>query len=284
MNKILGISLILFILAIIITYVVVINNTVSAAENELEKVQDINYTESTEKLNNPDRGFYTPVEIIAVPTGTPVKNPKDNLVHLRVGIQAFGKSAGNLDFTSDMLNSLNQTLENIRNNGGTVILRFAYDNFVGTGNLEPSIDQIVKHVGQLKPLFETNEDIITSVESGFFGLWGEQHGSTIISKENFKKLLDALIDAVPESRSITVRQPKFFADYVGININQIDTYTASKGSNAYRIGLYNDGYLGSETDLGTYQNREKEITWLESQAKHTVFGGEVVSDRAGDRT
>ena len=49
---------------------------------------------------------------------------------------------------------------------------------------------------------------------------------------------------------------------------------------SYRIGLYNDGYLGSESDLGTFKNREVEIQWLEKQALHTLYGGEVVANYA----
>jgi hypothetical protein len=41
------------------------------------------------------------------------------------------------------------------------------------------------------------------------------------------------------------------------------------------VGVFNDGYLGSDTDLGTYRNREIETAWLNKQAETTLFGGEV---------
>ena len=50
----------------------------------------------------------------------------------------------------------------------------------------------------------------------------------------------------------------------------------SPGTNEYRVGVFNDGYLGSYDDRGTFRNRTKEVTWLENQAKHTLYGGEIV--------
>lgn len=64
-----------------------------------------------------------------------------------------------------MLESLNRTLENIRKNGGTAVIQFAYDNFTGKADREPGIDQIIKHIEQLKPFFEKNEDVIACVFS-----------------------------------------------------------------------------------------------------------------------
>ena len=63
---------------------------------------------------------------------------------------------------------------------------------------------------------------------------------------------------------------------MGITIDQLDTYTIPKNSKAYRLGVFNDGYLGSDSDLGTYQDRTKEIAWLAKQTSHLPFGGEVV--------
>jgi hypothetical protein len=42
--------------------------------------------------------------------------------------------------------------------------------------------------------------------------------------------------------------------------------------------VYNDGYLGSESDLGTFTNREKEISFLDGLANRSLYGGEVVSE------
>ena len=264
----------------ILISIVMMSICVQAAGEEMVD-SGISYIEDDRSIDNPDRGFYSTMFILCTPTATQIKNPKGNLIHLRIGIGAFSKEENHvedMDFTQDMLDSLNSTLDNIRKNGGTAIIRFAYDNFQGISNREPSIEQVIRHIEQLEPLFEQNEDVITCVESGFFGQYGEQHSSKIITKENFEKMLNALLEATPKTMTINVRTPKIYAEYVGIPVNNLKEYIPQKGSKGYRIGIFNDGYLGSETDLGTYYNREEDISWLKKQAMHTIFGGEVVAN------
>ena len=52
------------------------------------------------------------------------------------------------------------------------------------------------------------------------------------------------------------------------------TYVSDPDSDAARIGLYNDGYMGSDSDLGTYSNRAAQTAWMEKQMEHTYYGGE----------
>lgn len=54
------------------------------------------------------------------------------------------------------------------------------------------------------------------------------------------------------------------------------SYVIKDDSISYRLGLFNDGYLGSDSDLGTYTNRELETKWLANQTNHLPYGGEVV--------
>mgnify|MGYP001133079514 FL=1 len=44
-----------------------------------------------------------------------------------------------------------------------------------------------------------------------------------------------------------------------------------------RLGLHNDGYLASETDLGTFEKNERteSLKWQSAQTKYTAFGGEA---------
>lgn len=247
-----------------------------------QDMQVITYHEVNDTIKNPDCGFYYPMSIACKPTGMDKNKPiynKDRLVHLRFGLKAFS-IAGNLDrdydITPEMLEALDAYMNQIRQAGGSAIIRFAYDNFNGDKNLEPSIEQIEKHIWQLKPFFTTNADVIISVESGFLGPWGEQHSSSIVTKENMKRVVDALLLAVPENRGVTVRKPEWYCAASGVDISQIDSHITTKGNPYYRLGIFNDGYLGSSSDLGTYKNRKKELQWLFTQATHTIFGGEAV--------
>lgn len=251
--------------------------------NEMTSITDINYNESLKELNNPERGFYEPIGINMQEDNNRVLNPKNNLVHLRVGIGAFSSKVNGKDdlkFTDNMLSSLDQTLKNIKQNGGSVIIRFAYDNFNGTKDLEPSLDMILTHIGQLKDLFYNNKDVIAYVELGFFGPWGEMHSSQVCTKENVSAAIDAMLSSVPQNIKIGVRTPAYYASWAGVSLDKLNEDITIPESKAYRVGLYNDGYLGSESDLGTFKNREIETIWLSNQAKHTLYGGEVVANYA----
>lgn len=252
--------------------------------NKEEIINDIDYTETLDNIQNPERGFYTPVYIGMKQTNNTAKNPKNNLVHLRVGIGDFSGKVNaekqDKEFTEDMLNSLNETLKNIKKNNGNVIIRFAYDNFEGIKDVEPDLEMILTHISQLETVFNKNKDVISYVELGFFGPWGEMHSSSVCTTENVTKAIDKMLEVTPTTMKIGVRTPQYYAAWKNVDRSELNKDVSEKGTDSYRIGLYNDGYLGSESDLGTFKNREIEISWLEKQAVHTLYGGEVVANSA----
>lgn len=245
--------------------------------------QNIDYRESTDTITNPERGFYEPLGLNLKESNNNPRNYSSNIVHLRVGLKAFsGKANGVGDklLTEDALNCLDKTIKNVRAKGGSVIIRFAYDNYDGIGNLEPSLDMMLKHLDQLKIIFDRNKDTIIYVELGMFGKWGEMHSSSIINKQNVNLVLNKMLSIVSENITVGVRHPGYFADFVGVDRSSLARLTSKKSDKSYRVGLFNDGYLGSESDLGTYRNRDIETQWLKRQATHTFYGGEVVANFA----
>ena len=250
-------------------------------------ISDISYNDSLADLSNPERGFYRPAAIRLTPSGGESYSlPSTKLVHLRFGLSAFSPSTNNgqeLSLTEATLAFLSNVFNSLRANSQTAVIRFAYDDFLGTQDMEPSIDMIEEHIEALSPVLTQYQDVIASVEAGFIGPWGEMHSSTMANTQVFNRLINALIASVPDSIGITVRQPIFYADWRGIDIANIDSDLPDSTSTAYRIGVFNDGYLGSASDLGTYRNRDKEVAWLSRQATHTMFGGEAVLSN-NDRT
>lgn len=273
----------LTIIAIII-FIVIFNFTISSAVTE-----KIDYTETLENFNNPERGFYDFYYYNFKQSDNTIneKSLNKNLMHLRLGIGAFSKAVNkekDIEFSEDMLNAFSKMLKSIKANGGTAIIRFAYDNFQGTKNLEPSLDMILHHIEQLKPVLEENQDAISYIELGFFGPWGEMHSSSICTVENVSKAIDAMLISAPEKIKIGVRQPKYYVAWAGVEREKLNEDITVEGMPSYRVGLFNDGYLGSESDLGTFKNREIEISWLEKQALHTLYGGEVVKSATSRKT
>ena len=262
--------------------IAILSNCVTLSNVKAEEASSY-FQESLEELNNPERGFYEPIGYEMKVSGNQILDLKYNLIHLRVGIGAFSKAVNgkeDLLFTQDMLDALDGTLKNVKKNGGSVIIRFAYDDFDGTKNLEPSMDMMLMHINQLESVFEQNKDVIAYVELGLFGPWGEMHSSEMCTTDNVSVALDAMLKAVPEDITIGVRTPAYYAAWAKVERKNLHNDITQKGTDAYRVGLYNDGYLGSESDLGTFSNREIETTWLSNQARHTFYGGEVVANRA----
>ena len=200
------------------------------------------------------------------------------LFFIDLGPYSAGINGTGIDYDLDeqFFTALRGTFENCRNNGSTIALRFRYDSN-GKGNPEPnSFEQVLEHIAQIKAsgVLQEYQDILMFVESGFVGQWGEQHGGKYTTVEYKAQVLAAMLDCVPAPIPVTVRTPDIFAKYVEIKRSELADYQVEPGSDAARVGLYDDGYMGSSSDLGTYANRETETTWLGNQTLTSYFGGE----------
>lgn len=267
-----------------------LNITAAAEEAEIKmKDSGISYIESTETINNPGAGYTSTLWYNCKPGNTPVKNPTGNIVLMFIDIGAFssgingttdenGNYTDGTDYELDnaFFEGLRGTFENCRQNGCTIAVRFRYDAN-GKDNPEPeSFDKVLGHISQIKQsgILEDYKDILMFVESGFVGKWGEQHGGKYVSLEYKARLLDAMLDCVPDPIPVTVRTPNIVAAWAGVKQNELDKLVAEEGSKGARIGMYNDGYMGSDSDLGTFSNREIETNWMNHQMLHTYYGGE----------
>ena len=262
--------------------------------------QNLDYSDSLDTLSNPERGFYVPTMLHLKPEGTKAATPNDNLVHLRVDISEFSDNAllnetnqvygKSMPLTEDALQVLKDTFEYIRGKGHSVIVRTCYDPWYnGKSNYEPDQDTIIRHLQQLGEVYTEYKDVIAYVELGTYGPWGEMHTSKCCTVVNVNAALNALLAATPEDIKIGVRTPNYVAGWLGINNNDTEFNVESdifkeavtaKGTAAYRVGMFNDGYLGSSSDLGTYGSisRANGVAWLNEFAQYTLYGGEVVAN------
>lgn len=235
------------------------------------------YQETTDSFCNPERGFYSPVFLKLKEAGTviPEEDLKHNLIHLRVDLSDFGGTGK--EISAGALDALGETLETVKQNGGTAIIRFAYDAyFSGRSVLEPELAMMKKHIRQVGAILEKHEPVIVCVEAGMLGVYGEYHGTAKCTAKNRKGIIQAWLDSLSAKFTVSVRTPGYVAEWAGISLDKLCRQGTSK-EGIGRIGIYNDGYLGSYNDLGTYANRENELDWLDEQTDHTFFGGEIVA-------
>lgn len=241
----------------------------------------VNYTEAftppdrSDYIRNPDCGFYQPISFSLKSDGIKYSLKgyleRNNLLHLRMNLSAFKES----DITTEALNDLGKLLSELRENSVNAIIRFAYDGFNGYKDVEAPMNLILRHIEQIGSVITNFSDVLTAVEVGMIGPWGEMHSSAIATKDNFNALIAAWLKNTDDTTPVLARRPKMISDYLGINVKDLENRIANKDTDEYRLGVFNDGYLGSASDLGTYVNRDIEVKWLSNQASHTPFGGEV---------
>ncbi|MBQ8688111.1 MAG: DUF4832 domain-containing protein [Ruminococcus sp.] len=245
----------------------------------------LNYTESVEyNLGSCDSG-YTSTPWIRAEPGKNWTTTITGYSLLLIGIGGYSSAMNadgvDYDFDEAFFTSLEATLQSARKSGATVGLRFRYDDN-GVEKPEPAdFSQVLRHIEQIgeSGLFHEYEDVISFVETGFVGCWGEQWGGKYTSLEHKAQVLDAFLNITPDTVPVTVRTPNTFRqwlkDYCGIETTAADmSYEISDSelaAKAARVGLYNDGYMGSDSDLGTYSNRAGETAWL---ADAPSYGGE----------
>lgn len=251
---------------------------IKAEENDGKRT--FGFSEYVGTITNPGVGYTSTDWYYTAPNNTVMHDKQGAVVLFFIDIGPFSgginESGKDYDLDSTFFSALRATFENCRNNGSTIALRFRYDSN-GKSNPEPnSFEQVLKHISQIKQngILEDYKDILMFVESGFVGQWGEQHGGKYTTVDYKAEVLKAMLDCVPSPIPVTVRTPDIFAKYVGIKRNELADYKVQPGSDAARVGLYDDGYMGSNSDLGTYSNREIETEWLGNQTFTSYFGGE----------
>ena len=245
------------------------------------------FKESPDDILNPDQGFYRPVLITMTPnTFVHGTNTPEQVYHLRCDISQFS-GAVNSDgkdkkLTSTTLDGLDSFLSYIKKDNKNAVIRFSYDpKYAGNENKEASLTTIETHIQQLSEVLNKYQDTITAIEAGLLGPWGEMHTSKIATEENKAKVFGYWLKYTTNI-PILARTPRAMFKYFGKSLDEMEKYTITSSNAGYRLGLFNDGYLGSNSDMGTYDDRKRETKWLATQNDHLPFGGETsaVTDKS----
>ena len=241
--------------------------------------------EDTSIVRNPDRGFYKLIQvelqqgdedftrfekqIISVEN----EYPDISIISFQLNLKNYTQKT---EINKTKIKDINKYFSIMREHGYKVIFRVVYDS-EGTKNPEPEFDMLLKQIEQLKDIYVSNKDIIFVVEAGYLGSYGEWHdGRYDKDLEKKNKIIEKLLEIIPEEIQINLRKPQFIIDYIG-NKTTISEMNAFSSEKIARLGLHNDGYLASETDLGTFEKNERteSLKWQSAQTKYTAFGGEA---------
>jgi len=197
--------------------------------------------------------------------GNPALTVPEALDYWKANVYGPAPKGTDDPITADGLAYIRNKFQQVRNSQATVIPRFNYD---GGGwswvdatvsgvyvdecvydYVEPPKEVVLAQLAQMKEIFYDYEDVIMAVDGGFFGPWGEMHGTVFgRSSEAYAWLLEGLLDAVPPSRSIQVHGGAFLSWYnttygTSYNFTNMDTIPAPvPGTPEARFGFFNDSY------------------------------------------
>ena len=249
----------------------------------------VTYVSSSDDFANPERGFFVQRSFPSRNGGAGALSVDDlraarqkhmSLVRMLYSLREFREAP----LPADLLARLAADFGRAREAGVKVIPRFSYSSAIGQP--DASLQQILAHIDQLKPVLRANAAVIALFEAGFAGAWGEWHSSTnglfddgpgnSYSRVNDKTraILDKLLEALPADRMIVVRCPRFKTGFFGEQ--PLSIQDAFSGIPKARTGALNDCFLASPDDSGTFTNRmAEEKAFLHQDNLFVPQGGET---------
>jgi hypothetical protein len=230
-------------------------------------VKVVHYPHSTEEILNPERGFFVDIDLLNGRDYSYVRAQGYTLGYAGVRLDAWREQV----LPPEVLEQLRAGFAAARDAGIKIILRFVYNG--GWSGGDASLATVLAHIRQLKPVLHENGDVIAVMDAGFIGAWGEWHSSThgLDNLNDRARILWAVLDALPPTRSATVRAPMYKRDMYGGPLED-----GFDGGPASRIGHHNSCFLANDTDEGTYL--EPIDTWKDYVAqdgRFTPVGGET---------
>ena len=266
---------------------IVIFSVVTLTAVRAQNAKEVVYEESFENFANPERGFYHAREL-PKPENFDLRDEGVTLIYGRVSADAFRDRP----FTEEFLEAIQKGFDEARRQGIKVNARVAYNHGPYPGCIARYGDDapkeiVLKHISQLKPLWQKNMDVIDVIDAGFIGGWGEWHNSAhgLDSLHNRREILFAILDALPKDRMVVQRAPHYKrAIFTGSEINGDSVITRDRafdGTYLSRVGHLNDCFLSSENDVGTYIFEdqgwplEKELDYIGGESRYVPYGGET---------
>jgi len=239
--------------------------------------------DNTTNFPNPERGFFYAAgyEMTDTTTMSPLSDgqfsndPGHSLIHMEYNLSGFRQDS----LSATALRLMNEDFAKMRAHGYKCILRYCYtwtDDRID-GKIPDGSPRIWKiHLEQLKPVLHANADVIACVQAGFLGIWGEW-AYTSVKRDSLTlarhALIDQLLDAVPVSRTIQLRTPQYKQSYLGDTM-ALTSEEAFTGSARARLSHHNDAFLYQASNMGTYQHRQKDMSYLARECLYLPNGGE----------
>ena len=202
------------------------------------------------------------------------------------------KNYSNTSISTNALKQLNKILNECTRAKKQVVLRFLYDWDGQALSSEPSdLSQIKKHISQLSSTVNSYADCIYILQGALIGNNGEMNNSNYNDINQIRQIIEELDQNIVPDIYLAVRTPAQLRGVLRTR-NPLSSTNAWHGTLESRLGLFNDGMLGSVYDLGTYDDtplqsdsaideqgtRNEELIFQEKLCQYVPNGGEVTVD------
>lgn len=232
------------------------------------------YQESADALDNPYIGWYTIQGYLlsedasfSLPQQPDATEDTKKAEELRRGLSLIEinlKNYAECDLTASALSQVDSILSAWSKTGIQLILRFLYDWDGQNLQSEPKeLSQILKHMEQVGPIINSYASSVYLIQGIFVGNWGEMNNTVHMGDGQMQTLIEKLADVTDPSIFLSVRTPAQLRSIVKNQIGNpiqnwipVDKTLAFNGTLPSRLGLYNDGMLGSANDTGTYGDKK----------------------------
>lgn len=286
---------------VLLTSVLILLGTVIALKLNSHSNR-INYTaevfsESSKPFQNPYCGFYHIIGYTLSDEYKPsdsytyeIKSYTESLVLLEINLKNYRTteiSEKGLAQLDDILTAWSESPAGTR-----LILRFLYDwDGVALATEPDSLQLILKHMEQVSQPINRYCNTVYIMQGVFIGNWGEMHHSKFSDIDSIKILIHRLNELIAPSVYLSVRTPSLWRVVNGL-YNPPEKLQPFGTDNCLtaRLGLFNDGILGSDSDLGTYGStlkkdaaspgyqgtRKEELEFQNKLCRYVPNGGEVI--------
>lgn len=256
--------------------------------------QGCSFTESARELRNPGRGYYNiylfeitdeEVNYRQLVDSLYQKDKDTSLTLIEINLQEYRER----EISKAGLINIDALFHALKRTDKQLIVRFLYDWAGENEKYEPESLELIKvHIGQLKKIINKHSDQIFMLQGVLVGNWGEMNGTRYSSNAELRELVLCQAEELDSSIYLSVRMP---SQWRGITrIKEPHRENLMEDPLAARLGLYNDGMLGNESDYGTYGTkeaggegrlrREDELSFQNELCRYVPNGGEAINDNS----
>jgi len=265
-------------------------------------VEDSNKTtfveDSQANILNPDRGLYSADYALDEETDYNIfEDPYNDgyrMVYAPINLYDYRETA---TLPSSLIDTIDGHLSDAESKGVKLILRLKYRPNASTDYHDPQLDIIMGHMEQLRDTLQNHKEIISVIQAGAIGAWGEWNRLTdefadtnSDYKSNRRDIIEKLSDIFPK-KYIQIRTPMHKELLYGTSSDYGDEGTGGMITEdiAYsddiraKIGHHNDCLMVDDTNYGTYDSNNIEFwkDYVANDTKFTVAGGETCGIESG---